>query len=286
MDSYFSLWRVPNDWKTRKAWEGIPQEKQQLAQVQLSGDELNIVHETDIEIFFNRLRAVFATKVSKVQYERLLLKTPQLPEEKTEDYIMRKSQEIFARLPLAEYPMVEHCSLIAEGIHNQRLKRTLLKAAMSDRINVNSLRKKAIEEESINDLMSKPRVAEVETPKKKGSRFIPRFLFKNKPVAGTTSKNQVRAVQADTRKTGQTAKKCWHCGDPDHIRPDCPKFWEDQQKQGRSYRQILEVLDDDELEACLQSQTIEEDEDEEAENSHPPVMASTGYRGNSEAGDA
>ena len=39
MKKYFNLWHVPDDWKVRMAWQGLPQDKQQLASQEYEGDE-------------------------------------------------------------------------------------------------------------------------------------------------------------------------------------------------------------------------------------------------------
>lgn len=281
MDKYLALWNIPADVEKRKIWEGIPQDRQRIIIQEFRGND-DVMLCQDANEMLAKLRTLFVPKTTRMQHVHFLRQNPQRPGEKTEDYISRKSREIFARLPLQDFPIDEHCNLIALGIRNFGLQRNLLREAQKTSITVAKLKQRANAEEALNaQLDIEKQIREVSrNHATTNTRGLLRRPYGTNPPRPNQPGDQVRAVAtSDARPPEQKAMEwkprqrgiCWHCNEPGHIRPKCEKYLKWLKSNGKTDRQITQMVlqDYEELDAEEEGNDL---------NCLPPGLTSTGER--------
>lgn len=239
MHHYFDVNKVPVRKQVGKAWEGIPQDRQQEVIRHYVHDRITSCQ--TFQEMVDKLRVLFDEPVSIPQREYEIGQTPQTSKEKLADYIDRKSKEIFAKLPQNIYSMNQHCNLIARGIFDYRLLEKLVSKAMTRNIKFSDFRRAALTFEAVAKETSyekKKREMASEIAQRDSK---PAFVL-NKPRFDKTRQSdlnerihaKIRALEDNRSKSSQRPKKCYECNSQHHIRPDCSIYKDKLAKQGRT----------------------------------------------------
>ena len=205
------------------------------------------------------LRKLFVKGKSVVQHEYALKQTKQARDEKVDLYIKRKSKEVLARLPLKEYPLEKHLTLVAWGIYDYELQKELLEEALDEKVTMNSFIQRALKHEAVN--WSQTDIKRTRQDEAKLINSTSAFPSRKYDSQRTSSTDKVNAMDS-RRKPGQ----CWHCNEPGHLRQDCAAYKEHQRKIGRTDREIVRQL------------YLDWQDDADLENYSPPDLTSADKR--------
>ena len=222
MKQWFFQKRVPEDRKIEFAWDAISQTRRDMVNIYYGNEDQDVVHETNVDTFFEKLRKIFHTDLSVRTHKNHLKKKGQKEDESIDSYILRYSKDILEVLPFSVFNEQEHCYLIAKGIRDPDIREAMSIHANKVNVKLHSFRQKASAcHDAKEDRRKCDKAKDLESKAKEASRVNRSFVKRaNDPISYDTSSSNSTARRP--RSYGNLI--CYYCKEKGHIKPQCPIF--------------------------------------------------------------